>query len=250
MIDFEQVVIVCLLTVAPIVGSFIGLLLDRLPNNEPVVFSRSRCRSCGRNLGWFDLVPIVSFVQSCGKCRRCGASIPRELLLIELGALGCTVLAAVLADSVFWLGLTTLFLWLMLALSLFDLRYFLLPDALTVALALTGLVAISSLHHISWQDAIIGMLVGSGAFYLLRVGFFYLRGREGIGLGDVKLMAGLGVWFGWQPLPIIILTASLLAILAAPLFSGGADMRMFRHVKLPFGAFLCAAAAGIWLVQR
>jgi leader peptidase (prepilin peptidase)/N-methyltransferase len=235
-----------LLAVAPFVGSFLGVLADRLPRGEDVIAAPSRCRACGRRLGWGELIPILSFVVQRGRCRGCGAALPPFLPLAEAGALGLAGLAVALAGSVAEMLASALWLWALLALALADLRYRVLPDALTLALVLFGLAVASASPGQDVAGALLSGVVGAGAFALLRLGYRHLRGREGMGPGDVKLMAGIGAALPLATLPAVTLAAACgglaLALVIADWRRGGAE--------LPFGAFLAAGAALVWALLR
>ena len=230
-----------LLLTAPAAGSFLAVLVDRLPRGEDVVTAPSRCRACKTRLGLRDLVPLLSYPLLRGCCRHCGAPVPGWLWLMELAALGLAGLAMLRGGTVWEIWCSALLLWLLLALAVSDLRTFRLPDALTAALAALCLGAALAQGLFVW--ALAGGLIGAGSFLLLRIAYAALRGREGLGLGDVKLMAGLGALTGPAQLPLLVLVAALSALIAAALTRGGwaADR------PLPFGVALCAAGALVWL---
>ncbi len=234
-----------LLLAAPCVGSFLGVLVDRLPRSEDVTRAPSACRACGTRLGARDLVPLLSFAAARGRCRHCGAPIPPWLLYLEIAATGAAVIAVLLGDGSATMLLITGILWLLLALAVADLIWFRLPDALTLALFGAALAWV-------WQSsgaagsALWGALIGAGAFWMIRLAYRSLRGREGLGLGDVKLMAGLGALVGPWDLPQMVLMASLLALIGAGFCPG----RLHGTRPLPFGAALCAATAAMWLWQQ
>lgn len=233
---------VLLLALSPAIGSFLGVLIDRLPRGVGVVRPRSACRSCGTRLAARDLIPILSFAAMRGRCRHCGAPIPPVLLYTEIAALGAAVMAVILAAVPAAAWLIAVVLWLLWTLAVIDLLHLRLPDPLTGALA-----AAAALWALLFGDpggALTGAALGAGSFLALRLGYRALRGREGLGLGDVKLMAGLGALTGPWDLPLLVLIAALLALAGAAL-SGGWQARR----ALPFGTALAAAGALVWLWQ-
>lgn len=236
---------VVLLLLAPAIGSFLAVLVDRLPRGEDVVSRASRCRACKTRIAPYDLVPLVSFLWLRGRCRRCDAAIPGWLFQMELGALGLAGLAALQASSPWEAWTSALILWLLMALAASDLIRFRLPDALTAALAASVFGATLANGHI--VAALWGAALGAGSFMALRLGYKLLRGREGLGLGDIKLMIGLGALSGPLSLPWLVLWAALVALAAAVVGArlGGKDLR--GDLALPFGTALCASAAGLWL---
>lgn len=232
-----------LVLISPAVGSFLGVLIDRLPRGQSVVWPRSVCRSCGAGLGLRDLIPVLSYLTARGRCRQCGTAIPRWLLGIELAAIGTAIIAVLLGSTAGQMLAIAAVLWLLLALAGADLLWLRLPDILTGALlaCALGWVLLTSGDP---GAALIGAALGAGSFLALRLGYMALRGREGLGLGDVKLMAGLGALTGPWDLPLMVLIAALAALAGSALSPGG--LRGSR--ALPFGAALCAAGAVVWLM--
>ena len=243
--------LVLLILMGPFAGSFAAVLADRLPRGEDWVRARSACRACGRGLGLRDLVPILSFAMRRGRCGHCGAAIPGWLWLAEIAGGGIAVLAALAAPTAggAWAGAVAG--WLCLALVLTDLTRFRLPDLLTGALAVWALVL--SLAGIgpapSPGMALLGAALGAGSFALLRRAYRGLRGREGLGAGDVRLMIGLGALVGPWALPWLTLLAATAALgVAATRALTGGGVRALRGTRpLPFGAALAAAGWALWL---
>ncbi|MCC5969530.1 MAG: prepilin peptidase [Pararhodobacter sp.] len=239
----------------PAAGSFAALLADRLPRGEAVGLVRSRCRSCGAQLRWFELVPIWSWLRQRGCCRSCGAPISAQLLQAELVGLMFGLGAALVAPTAAAAFLGALFLWCLLALALSDLRFFRLPDPLTAALALIGFALALAGDGSGWPHwperlgaAVIGAVVGGGSFWALRLAYRQITGREGMGMGDVKLMAGIGAGLGAAALPMVTLLAGLSALVLAALRAWRRGRGLRRTGRVPFGAFLALAAAAIWLL--
>jgi leader peptidase (prepilin peptidase) / N-methyltransferase len=227
-------------------GSFAALLAERLPRGEAVALARSRCRQCGTALGARDLVPVLSYLWLRGHCRHCGAAIPARLWQAESAGLGLGLAAALLAPDPGAALAAALWLWCLLALALTDLRVFRLPDPLTATLLGLGIA-------VSWPDwagAGLGAALGAGAFLVLRLGYRATTGREGMGLGDVKLMAGIGAGLGPLALPWVALIAAGSALLLAALRAWRRKRRLRRLGRIPFGAYLAGAAVAVWIVQR
>lgn len=230
-----------LLAVSPAVGSFLAVLADRLPRGEDVIARPSACRACGTRLGVADLVPVLSFAVRRGRCGHCGAAIPPFVLYTEMLAMGAALAAVIVARDPAQMALVALVLWLLVALAVSDLVWFRLPDALNAALFAAALVVAWSEDRLVYGLA--GAALGAGSFLALRRGYRALRGREGLGQGDVKLMAGLGALLGPPDLPLMVLGAALAGLAGAALTRGGLGAAR----ALPFGAPLCAAAAALWL---
>ncbi|GGX70394.1 hypothetical protein GCM10007385_44250 [Tateyamaria omphalii] len=224
----------------PSVGSFIALCADRIPMGEDVIAKPSYCGTCKTRLRARDLMPILSFALTKGRCNTCHAAIPPHLLYIEIIACGLGLFAVLAGGEPLHVLLTALMLWLLLALCVIDLVAFRLPDAFTVALAATVFLRAPDPLQAMW-----GAAIGAGSFALLRYAYFLIRKREGLGLGDVKLMVGLGAAVGPAGVPTLVLLAALLALFGAWMTRDRHDMAI-RQRPLPFGAALCVSAAVLW----
>jgi leader peptidase (prepilin peptidase)/N-methyltransferase len=230
---------------APIVGSFLGVVIRRLPARQPIVADRSRCDACGATLGPGDLVPLVSWLATGGKCRHCGQRIGLFYPLVELSALAVALSAAlVAAGPALWLDCAIG--WTLLTLSWIDAEHFLLPRALTWPLLLAGLAAAALQGRDALTDAAIGAALGYLSLRAIGWAYRKFRGRDGLGLGDADLLAAAGAWLGWALLPSVIALAAgagLIAALAASL--GG--RKLTAATAIPFGPFLAVAFWGLLL---
>ena len=231
------------LLVAPFVGSFLGVVVERLPEGGAIVFARSRCRHCGTVLSAHDLVPLFSWLARRGRCGcgriRLSAFYPG----IELAALIVAAWAAVVVSG--WLLWASLAFGLtLLALAAIDLRHYLLPDVLTLPLIPAGLAIAWLIKPAHLVDHAIGAVAGLGGFALIAWLYRQARHRDGLGLGDAKLVAAGGAWLGWQALPsvIVIAAASALAVALAGALAGA---KLAATTRIAFGPHL---ALGIWLV--
>jgi leader peptidase (prepilin peptidase) / N-methyltransferase len=229
--------------VAPAIGSFLGVLVRRLPAGRPVVVGRSCCEACGHTLTPREMVPLLSYLVQRGRCRACGAAIAPAHAWIELAALGVAIVSALLVPGGVGLWITCALGWWLLALAWIDAEHFRLPDPLTLPLVLAGLGEAWWLAPDTLTDRAIAAALGFGALWALRFAYRQLRGREGLGLGDAKLLAAGGAWVGLLALPYVILVAALLA-LGWALVLRVRGMELAGDLKLPFGPFL---AAGIWI---
>ena len=230
-----------------IAGSFLATLILRWPKDRSVVRGRSACDGCGRVLSAIDLVPMLSALAQRGRCRTCGAAIDPLHGRVEAGCAIIGALALGLAPGLVGAG-WALFGWLLLVLAVLDWRHFWLPDALTLPLAFLGLTVGLWVTDPMLTDRLIG--AGAGYFSLLAVatGYRLMRGREGLGLGDAKLLGALGAWFGWQALPFILLAASSLGLMAV-LASLARGRAVDRQTRVPLGTCLAVAALPGWWVS-
>lgn len=226
------------LVAASAVGSFVACAIDRTVRAESFLWTRSRCRACNCALSARELVPIVSFLVQGGQCRSCGEPIPRELLIVELVAICPIALFLWLPPATAAAGVALS--WLLLALASFDLSHGRLPDALTGALGGLGLLVGAVLDR-DLMGAVLGSALGFGLLFLAGACYRLITGRDGLGGGDVKLLAGLGAWVAWPGLPWVLLAASASAIVFA-LVSG----RRTLGAAMPFGPFLALAGIFVW----
>lgn len=236
--------------ISPAIGSFLGVLVDRLPRGEDVVWQPSTCRTCGIRLRVSNLIPVVSFIICRGRCRSCNGAIPAWHLYIEIAAIGLGLIAALVGGSALAIAGTAAFLWLLLGLGLADLIWLRLPNLLTGALVCAGMLVAIADPQRDIGDALLGGLIGFGGFWLIRKGYARLRGREGLGLGDVKLMAGIGAGVGPLALPMLLLVASVAGLVTAIVVAGVNRSKLTGTAKLPFGAFLCGAALLTWFTMH
>jgi leader peptidase (prepilin peptidase)/N-methyltransferase len=233
------------IVLAPIAGSFLGVLIMRVEAPGSLVFGRSRCESCGVTLGPVDLVPLMSWPVLRGRCRRCAQPIGLFYPVIELGAVAVAIWAAtVFAGWMLWVS--CVLGWILLALAVIDYKHFLLPDFLTLPLIPVGLVVTWANDPSALLGHIVGVVAGFGFVVLLREAYRRLRGREGMGLGDAKLLAASGAFVSWQALPSVVLIASLTA-LSLVLFRTLRGANLSLADRMPFGTFLCFATWIVWL---
>lgn len=228
---------------APFIGSFLGVLVLRLPQGLPVGFARSACPHCGQRLGARDLVPVFSWLISGGRCRYCAVPLGLFYPGIEIAALAVALWAtAVLPGALVWAG--CLLGWSLLGAALIDWQHTILPDVLVLPLIPAGIGLQVLLDGPAWADHVVGALLGFAAFAVVALLYRQLRGRDGLGWGDAKLLAAAGAWVSWTGLPSVVLLAALFGL------GGAAARRLAGHelvstTEIPFGP---ALALGIWLV--
>lgn len=219
-----------------VVGSFLATLVIRLPRGEQAVTGRSRCDQCRRELRAIELMPILSRLWLGGRCPACRSAIDATHWHME--ASGAAIGGLALAISFDGQGAALAVLgWLLLPLAWLDWRHFWLPDRLVLALAAGGL-ALGGLLGPPLLDRLLGGIVGWGILTLLLLAYKHVRGRDGLGRGDPKLLGAIGLWLGWMPLASVLALASILGLAIA--WARG----LHRADALPFGTVLAAAS---WL---
>ncbi len=235
-----------------VIGSYLNVVIVRGPANWGLVDAspqtpsgpRSVCPACGARIAPQDLIPIVSFLALKARCRNCGARISARYPVIEaLCAAAFAFNAALYGPSVEW-ALASVFASVLIALAAIDIETTYLPDALTLPLLIGGIAVNTVDLFAPWPEALLGAALGYAAFEAIRRGYFVLRGREGLGQGDSKLIAAIGSWVGASALPMVVFAASIATIIVI-----AARGRLSEtSAEIPFGPGLCAAgAAALWL---
>ncbi len=226
-------------------GSFLNVVITRLPQGEQIWAGRSRCPFCQTIIAWYDNLPLLSYLMLRGRCRACGTPIPWRYPLVELaGGLLALILWSKFPFNSRLIAYVP-FCMALLALSAIDLEHRLLPDAITLPGIGLGLGLALVLPHIGFLEAVGGATLGGLSLY--GVGWIYqkLRGTRGLGGGDVKLVAMIGAFLGAASLPLVIFFSAALGCLAG--FALVMAQGQYRHghwrsTSLPYGPFLSAGA--------
>jgi leader peptidase (prepilin peptidase)/N-methyltransferase len=219
------------------IGSFLNVVILRLPQpGTSIVFPASHCPNCKTPLHWYENIPILSFTFLRGKCAHCRAPISIQYPTVELltGLLAAAVVAsyglspAAAGYFIFSAALITI-IWI-------DIHHQIIPDVISIPGIAVGFCFSFISPLLSWQDSLIGLLVGGGVFYAISYSYYMIRKQEGLGGGDIKLLAMLGAFLGWQSLFFIIfassLTGSVVGLIAMRSQKKGGSTR------IPFGPFL------------
>jgi leader peptidase (prepilin peptidase) / N-methyltransferase len=221
-----------------IVGSFLNVCIHRLPLRESVVWPSSRCPRCKADLKPYDNIPVLSYVILGGRCRACGEPISLKYPLVEL-ATAAVFLGAVLLFDPPILYQRLLFASAMIVLAVVDLEHRILPDVITLPGIILGL-CFSVFMPPGWVDSLIGIAVGGGSLWLMGEAYFRLRHEEGMGFGDVKMLAMIGAFLGWK---LMLLTLLLSSLLGSVIGLGIVALkRGDTKYALPFGTFLALGA--------
>ena len=222
-----------------LVGSFLNVCIYRLPRKESVVWPGSRCGACGRSLQWFENVPVVSWLALGARCRTCHARISATYPVVE-GVTGLIFAGGYLVYGFHPLLLVRLtFACMVVVLFVIDLRHRILPDRITLPGIVIGLGA-SAVLPPGPAGALAGMLLGGGLLWAISEGYLRLRGREGLGFGDVKMLAMIGAFLGWQQTLLTLFLASLAGSVVGVWLL--ASRRGGLQSALPFGTFLAIGA--------
>ena len=222
-------------------GSFSNVCIYRLPNNGNVAKGRSFCPNCKNKIKWFDNIPFFSYLFLKGKCRECSKPISFQYFIVEL----LSAISFVVIFHIYGASITTL---LLLILSIFfiiiffiDLKHFIIPNVLTFPLMVIGFLKsfdpnLNQTIFPNYINSLIGGLFGYSIIWLII--FFYkkVRNKEGMGLGDAKLMAVIGFWFGWISIPFTIFISSVVALILVIPSLINQSRKMSSEI--PFGPYI------------
>lgn len=222
-----------------ITGSFLNVVIYRLPRGRSVVWPASACGSCGRELRWFENVPVVSWVVLGAKCARCKAPISMQYPLVEATTAALFVLVTWLTPVGPLLAARLLFVCGLVVLFGIDLEHQILPNSITLPGVAVGLI-FSLAGPPGLKDALLGVLLGGGVLYAIAAGYYLWRREEGLGMGDVKMLAMIGAFLGWQSVLLTLVLASFSgAVIGVAMM---AAQRGTMKYALPFGTFLAIGA--------
>lgn len=222
------------------VGSFLNVCICRLPKDESVVFPPSRCPRCGYSIRWYDNIPLLSYLALRGRCRRCRARIsPRYLLVEALNALLALLLFLRFGPTLTFLVLF-LFCSALVVVTFIDLEHQIIPDEISLPGIVVGFLCSFILPWQSWLGSLLGILLGGGSLLLVASAYHRLTGKEGMGGGDIKLLAMMGAFLGWKAVPFIIFTSSLAGSVI------GISLMLIRkqdsRLAIPYGPYLAFGA--------
>ena len=221
------------------IGSFLNVCIYRLPRGESIVSPPSRCPSCGQGLRWFDNVPVLGWLLLGGRCRSCRGAVSPMYPVVEAAT---SVVFLLQLWQIGWqplLAIRLLFVSAMIVLFVIDLQHRILPNVITLPGIAVGLLA-SVFFEPGWRAALIGVAAGGGVLWVVGEAYFRIRGEEGMGFGDVTMLAMVGAFLGWQ----LMLVTLLIASFAGSIIGGGmiAVDRGNMKYALPLGSFLAVGA--------
>lgn len=223
------------------IGSFLNVVIHRLPRGESIVSPRSRCPGCGRQIEAWDNIPIISFIVLGGKCAGCRMAISWRYPAVELFTAAGFVAIFLLDGSGVPLLRDLLFLSLLIPIAFIDIDHRIIPDELSLGGLAAGLL-LSFLPGGDWKGSLTGALLGGGILYATAFLYEKIRGAEGMGGGDIKLLAMIGAFIGWRGTLATIFFGALLGAIGGLLAmrKGGEGLK----TAIPFGPYLCVAALG------
>ena len=223
-----------------IVGSFLNVCIIRLPKEESIIIPGSHCPQCNHPITFYDNIPLVSYLLLGGKCRYCKRSISAQYPLVE----GTTAISSLLLFLKYGLSLSYFFYFSFVAaliiITVIDLYHQIIPDVISIPGIGVGLLGALIIPHITFFNSLLGILLGGGSLFVIATFYQWLFKREGMGGGDVKLLAMIGAFLGWDAVILTILLSSLIGSITGIIIMvlKGKD---FKYA-IPFGPFLSLGA--------
>ena len=221
-------------------GSFANVCIIRMPQGKGVVVGRSFCVKCNKKIQWFDNIPIISYLLLKSKCRNCKTKISFQYFLVEsISLINFLVLYLICGIS-----LTTLFLIILsvvfLIIFFIDLKHYIIPNSLTYSMMILGFIKsfVPNLDPIfpNYLNSLIGGLLGYGIIWSIIYFYRQFKKKEGMGLGDAKLFAVVGFWFGWISIPFVVFLSSIIALLSVLPDLLRSSKKLSSQI--PFGPFI------------
>lgn len=234
--------------VGALIGSFLNVCIYRLPRHESIVWPGSHCPSCSRPIAWYDNIPLVSYLFLLGRCRHCKAPIPFRYPVVEaLNVIGYIGLLWFFGPS--WPAVAYGLLYsALLVVAGTDLSHKIIPNVVTLPGIVVGLISAATILPLGLVNGLIGLLVGGGVLWVLAWASPYLFGKEGMGGGDIKLLAMIGAFLGWKPALMAIMVGSFLGSLVGITLIAARVIK--REDYIPFGPFLvCGAVVAMFFGQ-
>ena len=232
-------------------GSFANVCIHRLPQNKGVVSGRSHCPKCKKEIVWQDNIPIISYLILKGKCRKCKRKISSQYPMVEM----INILLFLIIYFLFGISLTTILLMILslsfLIIFFIDLKHFIIPNSLTFSMMILGFIKSfdPNLNSIfpNYINSLIGGLFGYGIIFSIIFFYKQIRKKEGMGLGDAKLLAVIGFWFGWIAIPFVLFLSSIFALVSVIPDLIKKNKKMTSQI--PFGPYIILATI-FYLVFR
>jgi leader peptidase (prepilin peptidase)/N-methyltransferase len=223
-----------------LVGSFLNVCIIRLPKGESIIIPGSHCPQCNHPIKFYDNIPLISYLLLGGKCRYCKRSISAQYPLVE----GTTAISSLLLFLKYGLSLSYFFYFSFVAaliiITVIDLYHQIIPDVISIPGIGVGLLGALIIPHITFFNSLLGILLGGGSLFVVATFYQWLFKREGMGGGDVKLLAMIGAFLGWDAVILTILLSSLIGSITGIIIMvlKGKD---FKYA-IPFGPFLSLGA--------
>ncbi len=223
-----------------VVGSFLNVCIYRLPVGKSVAFPASHCPVCGGAIRPYDNIPIISYLVLRGRCRSCGVRISPQYPAVEL----VNALLTMFLFIKFGFSLAFLFLFIfcsaLVVITFIDLEHRIIPDVISLPGIVIGFISSFFIKGLNWQDSLIGIVAGGGSLFIVATVYQLITKKEGMGGGDIKLLAMMGAFLGWVAVPFIIFASSLVGSVMGIIVM--LVQKKDSKLAIPFGPFLAFGA--------
>lgn len=223
-----------------IIGSFLNVCVVRIPYEESVLRPPSHCVHCAAPISWYDNIPVLSYIALMGKCRTCSERISPRYMLVE-------ILTAFIAVAIFRLGLpprvfalSAAYSACLIVITFIDIDHKIIPDVITIPSIMIAPGMAHVVGHITMTESLLGALAGGGILWIIARGYELIRKQEGMGLGDVKMLAMIGAFQGWEAVPFSLIIGSMIGTVVG--ISAIIAKRGKFDMEIPFGPFLAAGS--------
>lgn len=222
------------------IGSFLNVCIYRLPAGKSIVRPASACPVCGNPIRWYDNIPLISYVILRGRCRGCSTPISLRYPIIEL----LCGLFAMASAMQYGINMPALIYFILIAallvITFIDIDHRIIPDVISLPGIPLGFLCSFILPQLKWSDSLIGIAAGGGSLLTIALGYQLITGKDGMGVGDIKLLAMIGAFLGWKGVFFTIMASSLIgtAVGMVVMLRSGKGMKM----AVPFGPFLSMGA--------
>ncbi|KYG63504.1 A24 family peptidase [Bdellovibrio bacteriovorus] len=240
MFDQDVFFLIVFFILGAIFGSFGNVVIYRLPKEESVVKPRSYCYNCKKTIKWYDNIPILSWFILRGRCRNCGAKFSFRYPLVEI------IMASLFALSYHYVGFSwslleyLIFIFGLVVCTFIDFDHMILPDEFTLSGIVIGLVGAALNPHREFMDALLGVLMGGGFLWGMAYVYYLLTKNEGMGGGDIKLLAWIGALLGWKAIPFVIMSSAIVGSVVGIIMSR--KQKAGLKTVIPFGPYLALGA--------
>ena len=228
-----------------ILGSFANVCIYRLPLNKQIIFGRSLCPNCKKKIIWYDNIPLISFILLGGKCRKCKKEISIKYLLVELVSGISFVFIFLNYNNYLEIVFLQVLVIIFLIIFFIDLKHFIIPDSVNFSLIILAIVKnffsnFSSNFIYDINQSIVGGILGYFVIWIIIFLYKKIKNLDAMGLGDAKLMAGIGLLFGWKSIPFVLFVSAIIGLISVipSLINRTKNLR----TEIPFGPYILISA--------
>jgi len=222
------------------IGSFLNVCIHRLPLEKSVIHPPSACPKCSHQIKWYENLPLLSYIILGGKCSSCKVPISIRYPFVELIAGIFSILSFIKFGFTPFFFIYTIFIYSLIVITFIDFDHQIIPDVISLPGIILGFLFSFIPGGITWSDSLTGILLGGGIFYAVAFLFYFLFKKEGMGGGDIKLLAMIGAFLGWKSVPFVIFASALVGAVAGISFI--ILTKSEKGIPIPYGPYLAIAA--------